>query len=55
MENGGCPSFPFQNLTEKWKHPKMVLQKFSQPLPNDSLTLQLNDLQQSEFPAYWQA
>jgi hypothetical protein len=29
--------------------------KFSQLLLNDSLTLRLNDLQQSEFPAYWQA
>ena len=29
--------------------------KFSQLLLNDSLTLRLNDLQQSEFSAYWQA
>jgi hypothetical protein len=35
--------------------PQIVLQKFSQVLLNDSLTLRLNDLQQSGFPAYWQA
>jgi hypothetical protein len=32
-----------------------LTEKFSQVLLNDSLTLRLNDLQQSEFPAYWQA